>query len=95
MRTQREWKFEARPYVDNGHLVPCLTLSSGSALRSGAKGIAIYLDGNRYPGGLEMLNHDVLPDLVLTVEAFPEVISAPAQWRTNDACAVVAIWTKH
>jgi hypothetical protein len=31
---------------------------------------------------------------VLAVEAYPDVLSAPAQWRTNDACAVIAFWTR-
>ena len=32
---------------------------------------------------------------ILAIEAYPDVLSAPFLWRTNDACAVVAYWTKH
>lgn len=84
----------ARPYVDaRGRLTDCAT-TRADTVRSG-KEVAIYLDGSRYPGGLEILNNDVLPRQILAIEAYPDVVSAPMIWRTNDACAVVAIWTKH
>jgi hypothetical protein len=35
-----------------------------------------------------------VPDAAL-VGAYSDVESAPLLWRTNDACAVVAFWTKH
>lgn len=57
--------------------------------------IAIYLDGSRVPGGLETLNNMVQPSDILAIETYPEVLSAPFLWRTRDACAVVAFWTKH
>lgn len=60
----------------------------------GSKAVAIYLDGNRLPGGLEMINRMVPARDVLAVEAYPDVLSAPPLWRTNDACAVLAFWTK-
>jgi hypothetical protein len=60
----------------------------------GSKAVAIYLDGSRLPGGLEMINKMVPAGDVLAVEAYPDVLSAPPLWRTNDACAVIAFWTK-
>jgi hypothetical protein len=63
-------------------------------LRRGDKAIAVYLDGSRLPGGLDMVNRMVPITDVLAVEAYPDVLSAPSLWRTNDACAVVAFWTK-
>jgi hypothetical protein len=65
-----------------------------SILFRGAKAVAVYLDGSRLPGGLEMINRMVPVGDVLAVEAYPDVLSAPSYWRTNDACAVVAYWTK-
>jgi hypothetical protein len=62
--------------------------------RNKPKVVAIYLDGNRLPGGLESINRMVPPSDILAIEAYPDVISAPFLWRTNDACAVVAFWTK-
>jgi hypothetical protein len=63
-------------------------------MRRGTKVVAIYLDGNRVPGGLEMLNRTIPPSDILAIEAYPDVVSAPFLWRTNDACAVVAYWTR-
>jgi hypothetical protein len=40
------------------------------------------------------VNSLIPPGDVLAVEAYPDVTSAPLLWRTNDACAVVAFWTK-
>lgn len=62
--------------------------------RSKRKYVAVYLDGSRLPGGLEAINRMVPPSDILAIEAYPDVISAPFLWRTNDACAVVAFWTK-
>jgi hypothetical protein len=66
-----------------------------AAPRKGGPTIAIYLDGNRVPGGLEMVNRMVPPSDILAIEAYPDVASAPFLWRTDDACAVIAFWTKH
>lgn len=67
---------------------------SESLIPRGGKAIAVYLDGSRVPGGLEMINRMVpVPD-ILAVEAYPDVLSAPSGWRSNDACAVVAFWTR-
>ncbi|MEO8622725.1 MAG: carboxypeptidase regulatory-like domain-containing protein [bacterium] len=86
-------KVEGRPYVTStGRLAPCQS-TSADAMKAG-KEVAIYLDGVRYAGGLEVLNNDVLPRQVLAIEAYPDVVAAPMQWRTNDACAVIAVWTK-
>jgi hypothetical protein len=67
---------------------------SDAILARGLKSVAVYLDGSRLSGGLEMINRMVPVDDVLAVEAYPDVLSAPAQWRTNDACAVIAFWTR-
>jgi hypothetical protein len=56
--------------------------------------MVVYLDGARVAFGLQGVNDAVRPEDILAVEAYPDVISAPAIWRTNDACAVVAFWTK-
>jgi hypothetical protein len=58
------------------------------------KGMVVYLDGARMAFGLQGVNDAVRPEDILAVEAYPDVVSAPAIWRTNDACAVVAFWTK-
>ncbi|MEO6525009.1 MAG: carboxypeptidase-like regulatory domain-containing protein [Gemmatimonadaceae bacterium] len=63
---------------------------SGRKLR-----LVVYLDGQRYPGGLGMLKNDVTMSDVLAMEAYPDFMGIPPMWRTNDACAVVAVWTKH
>jgi len=63
-------------------------------LTRGFKSVAVYLDGSKLSGGLEMINRMVPVEDVLAVEAYPDVLSAPAQWRTNDACAVIAFWTR-
>lgn len=59
------------------------------------KRLAVYIDGARAPLGLEQVRTSVPMHTVLAVEAYPEVTSAPMLWRTNDACAVIAFWTKH
>jgi hypothetical protein len=64
------------------------------ALMGNAKMVAIYLDGARYHGGLNALNDAVTMKQILAIEAYPDVASAPFLWRTNDACAVIAVWTK-
>jgi hypothetical protein len=62
--------------------------------RSIKKSVAVYLDGSRMPGGLESINRMVPVADILAIEAYPDVLSAPFLWRTNDACAVIAYWTK-
>ncbi len=56
--------------------------------------LAIYLDGLRVVGGLPELRTVVTMRDVLAVEAYQDVATAPIEWRTYDACAVLAIWTK-
>ena len=63
-------------------------------VRTVPKVVAIYLDGTRLPGGLESINRMVPVDDILAIEAYPDVLTAPFLWRTNDACAVIAYWTK-
>ena len=87
-------RVEGRPYVSKGGtLLPCQS-KAADAPAANDKSVMIYLDGNRYVGGFEVLNRDVLPRQILAIEAYPDVISAPAAWRTNDACAVIAVWTR-
>jgi hypothetical protein len=86
-------KVEGRPYVTKGGTLSACQSKSADAPAANDKSVAIYLDGLRYPAGLEALNNDVLPRQILAIEAYPDVMSAPSVWRTNDACAVVAVWT--
>ena len=73
----------------------CESLPVGDSIpRRGSKFVAVYLDGSRVPGGLEAINRMVPIADLLAVEAYPDVLSAPSYWRTNDACAVIAYWTK-
>jgi hypothetical protein len=58
------------------------------------KVVAIYLDGARLPGGLESINRMVPVSDILAIEAYPDVLTAPFLWRTNDACAVIVYWTR-
>ncbi|MEO5869568.1 MAG: carboxypeptidase regulatory-like domain-containing protein [Gemmatimonadaceae bacterium] len=62
----------------------------------GAKGksLAVYIDGTRFPAGLEDLNTAVTMKDILAIETYPDIVSAPMLWRTNDACAVIAVWTR-
>jgi hypothetical protein len=91
---------EARPYVDDkGRLHACRSVASGTpSLRSntlGGRSVVIYVDGTRFLGGLETVNRAVPPNQILAIETYSDVISAPIIWRTMDACAVIAFWTKH
>jgi hypothetical protein len=89
-----------RPVSTRGGSKRCASTSSNTPLPAagpvqGRMEIAIYLDGSRVPGGLETLNNMIQPDDILAIETYPEVLSAPFLWRTPDACAVVAFWTRH
>ena len=66
----------------------------GPGVRTVPKSIVVYLDGAKMPGGLESINRMVPKEDILAIEAYPDVLSAPFMWRTNDACAVIAYWTK-
>lgn len=76
----------ARPF---GNAQTCST--------SRPKSVIVYVDGFRMPNNdaLKWVNEMVPVKDILAIEAYPDVISAPFLWRTNDACAVVAFWTKH
>jgi hypothetical protein len=66
---------------------------SGGA-RARTKTLAVYLNGLRVGGGLPELKTAVTMRDILAVEAYQEISSAPLEWRTNDACSVLAIWTR-
>lgn len=64
-----------------------------TAPRQRTRQLAVYLDGARVVGGLAQLKSAVTMREVLAVEAYPDIASAPLEWRTNDACSVLAVWT--
>ena len=75
--------------------------------RLAADCVALFVDGEREPQGLEVLD-DVAPlSEVLAVETYPRISLAPIQFRSNfgvsnprsphvrsPACAVVVVWTR-
>ena len=61
--------------------------------RARTRRLAVYLNGLRVLGGLAELKTSVTMRDILAVEAYQDILSAPLEWRTNDACAVLAIWT--
>ena len=69
------------------------TMPSGT-VRARTRTLAVYLDGARVIGGLPELRTSVTMRDILAMEAYQDIATAPLEWRTNDACAVVAIWTK-
>lgn len=64
----------------------------GCAYQSGK--LVVYLDGNRFPLGFEELVNQLPVKDILAIEAYPDMLAVPAQWRTGDACAVVVVWSK-
>ena len=57
--------------------------------------IGVYVNGIRAIEGVEVLDAAARPDQLLAVEAYPDVGSAPFEWRTADGtCAVIAMWTR-
>jgi hypothetical protein len=96
------WKGPTRVWTrgtGKGGLVGCESLPSADIIVSRRghtlhKVVAIYLDGSRLPGGLESINRMVPVSDILAIETYSDVLSAPFLWRTNDACAVIAYWTK-
>jgi hypothetical protein len=62
--------------------------------RAAKKTIALYVDGERLRGGLPALNSLVPMKDILAIETYPDVMSAPFIWRSNDACGVIAVWTR-
>ncbi|MEO7457245.1 MAG: carboxypeptidase regulatory-like domain-containing protein [Gemmatimonadaceae bacterium] len=67
---------------------------SGAGGMGRGKSLVVYIDGMRFAGGFEELGTAVTMREVLAIEAYPDMISVPAQWRSTDTCAVIAIWTK-
>ena len=63
-------------------------------VRARTRTLAVYLDGARVIGGLAELRTSVTMRDILAMEAYQDIATAPLEWRTNDACAVIAIWTK-
>lgn len=63
-------------------------------VRARTRTLAVYLDGLRVVGGLPELRTAVTMRDILAVEAYQDIMTAPLEWRTNDACAVLAIWTR-
>lgn len=73
----------------------CRTLPRADTLaRLGEKLIVMYVDGNRTASSIETVNRMVPPRDILAIETYPSMISVPALLRSNDACAIVAFWTK-
>jgi hypothetical protein len=62
--------------------------------RQRTRTLIVYLNGARVVGGLPALSNAVNMREVLAVEAYQDVANAPSEWRTFDACAILAIWTK-
>ena len=69
------------------------TFASATA-QGRTKTLVVYLNGARVVGGLPELQTAVNMREVLAVEAYQDIANAPMEWRTFDACAVLAIWTK-
>jgi hypothetical protein len=85
---------EARPYVQSFQTLKCFNTTQADAGRGNRKEIAMYVDGQRYKDDLSGLDRILLPGQVFAAELYPDVVSAPFIWRTPDACAVIAFWTK-
>lgn len=45
--------------------------------------VAVYLDGAFFAGGFSDLDNVVTVPEVLAIEAYPDILSAPVQWRVN------------
>lgn len=75
-------------------------VSSDSIIARGCGGgaktqvLALYLDGLRFKAGMGELKNAVPMRDLLAVEAYSDVASTPLQWRQDDTCAVIAVWTK-
>lgn len=65
--------------------------------RRDCKAVAVYLDGYRF-ADLETLTAAAPMKTILAIEAYPDIATAPMQFRTHNtyenACAIVAVWTK-
>lgn len=67
---------------------------TSSVPRGRDRTLAVYLNGARVVGGLSELRTALTMRDVIAVEAYQDVANAPTEWRTYDACAVLAIWTR-
>lgn len=73
---------------------PDSVLARGCRFPPSSRRLAVYVDGLRFQSGIEELRNAVPMRELLAVEAYPDLTSTPIQWRTEDACAVIAVWTK-
>ena len=74
---------------------PCSSaIDANNIAASRKRRVILYLDGVRFTGGLENLNAEIAMKDVLAIEAYPDVHTAPPQWRTPEACAIIAVWLK-
>ncbi len=61
------------------------------------KELKVYLDGALFEKGdsaFVNIRGAVPMRDILAIEAYPDYLSIPPIWRTSDACAVIAVWTK-
>jgi hypothetical protein len=81
-------------YVSMDSVIPrgCLEAVSIFGIR---QRMVLMLDGSRFAGDLAELQHMVPMREVLAVETYPDPQSIPSLWRSNDACGLIAVWTKH
>ncbi|MEO7457247.1 MAG: carboxypeptidase-like regulatory domain-containing protein [Gemmatimonadaceae bacterium] len=72
------------------------SVTARACLGQGMQGkrMVIYLDGDRMPLGLSQVRETVPMKDILAIEAYSDWMSIPPIWRTSDACAVIAFWTK-
>jgi hypothetical protein len=75
------------PRVPTGKIKPKLGIAEQPT-------IALYVDGERLRGGLPALNDFVPIKDILAIETYPDAMSAPFIWRSTDACAAIAVWTR-
>jgi len=78
----------------------------GTIGNSMCSSVAVYLNGVILAGGFEALDNAVSVREILAIEAYPDVLFAPIQWRINrglssdpskgpsSPCAIVLVWTK-
>jgi hypothetical protein len=73
----------------------CMTLPRADTLANQRQQlIALYVDGNRTASALETVDRMVPTREILAIETYADMIAVPARWRSSNACAVVAYWTK-
>ncbi|MEO8333915.1 MAG: carboxypeptidase regulatory-like domain-containing protein [bacterium] len=69
-------------------------MARGCSHAAASQSIALYLDGLRFKAGMDELRSAVPIRDLLAVEAYPDIATMPLQWRNDDSCAVIAVWTK-